>query len=224
MKHFKKIMIYALLFLLLGPAIALADNGPRLHLTTSQAAPTVNEEIIVDVLVEDVSSVYGTEVRLFFNPDMLEAVNISHGNFLSSDPDNEAFVLQKIADNEIGTVDYAVALLNPAPPVDGSGLLLQVTFRAKSAGATRVDFENGLFGTQAGEAIVATTEGIELSIRGLTTDQDGQTENGPVTQSAAGDSSMVDLYVLVGVVLVPLIGLFVVVIGVVFWLSRRNKS
>jgi hypothetical protein len=217
MKQFKKIMIYALLFLLLGPAITLAANEPRLYLTVSQSAPEVNEEITVDVLVEDVTSVYGTEVRLLFDPELLEAVDINHGDFLSPDPDNEAFVLQKVADNEIGTVDYAVALLNPAPPVDGSGLLLQVTFRAKSAGPARVDFENGLFGTQTGEEIVATTEGIELNISGVATDQAEQTENGPITQSN------LSIYILVGVVLVLLIGLFIVVMGVAFWLSRRNK-
>lgn len=219
MKQTKYIFTYALLILLLLPTLALAANEPRLHLVVAQPNLAVNEQTTVEVMVEDAVAVYGTEIRLHFDPDRLEVVQLTHCDFLSSDPDNEAFVLQNSADNEIGTVDYALALLNPAPPVDGSGLLLQVTFKAKAEGPTLIEFENGLFGTQAGEEIVPTTEDIELNVAGVGNPGTVAAQ----TSTAANGVSTLTLSLIAGGVLLALLGLFVIVV-IAIWFSRRRKQ
>lgn len=219
MRQPKRVFIYTLLIMLLLPALALAANEPRLHLVAAQPNLTVNEQTTVEVMVEDAVAVYGTEIRLHFDPDRLEVVQLAHGNFLSADPDNEAFVLQNAADNDIGTVDYALALLNPAPAVDGSGLLLQVTFKAKAEGPTLIEFENGLFGTQTGEEIVPITEDIELSIAGAGSPETVASQ----TAASASGLSTLTLGLIAGGLLLALFGLLALVIMAI-WLSKRRRQ
>ncbi len=157
------ILLISLTLFVILPALAQAAN-PRLRLETNEQSFSVNQEMTVDVFVEDAASVYGTEVSLLFDPAVLEVVSINHGDFLSDDPDNQAFILQNEADNDLGRVNYALSLLNPAPPVDGSGLLLQITFQIKAEGDTQLQFENGLFGTQTGEEISPALEGLNVTI------------------------------------------------------------
>ena len=111
------------------------------------------QEMIVNVLLSNAPVVYGIDVRLSFDPNILEAISgIGPGDFI--DP-AQSHILQNQVDNATGKIDYALALLNPAPPVEGDGLLMQIPFRAKIEGQTTISIEDGLFGTQAGTTIPA---------------------------------------------------------------------
>jgi hypothetical protein len=157
-------IILALLLVFYQLAVSQAQTQPRLNLVMTSSNLTVNKKFTVVVRVEEVSSVYGSELHLLFDPTMLTVVELQHGDFFSADPEQRAFVLQNEADNENGTIDYALSLLNPAPPVAGAGVLLRVVFQTKAEGQTTIDFKRGLFGTAAGEQIVATGESLKVTI------------------------------------------------------------
>jgi hypothetical protein len=161
----KKIMILIVsVALLVLPAIASAAGEPRLQLSVEKLNVVVGQEISVALWVENAPLIYGVESHLVFDPAALEVVSLEHGDFLSPDPANEAFILQNQADNEAGTLDYALALLNPAPPVEGDGLLASITFQAKADGSTTIQIKEALFGTQTGEEIVPVVQDTELTI------------------------------------------------------------
>jgi hypothetical protein len=76
----------------------------------------------------------------------------------------KSFVLQHGADNEKGTIDYALSLLNPAPAVKGNGRLVQITFRTKAIGQATIFIQEGLFGTQTGETVAPALDALEVKI------------------------------------------------------------
>jgi hypothetical protein len=130
-------------------------------LSPSSASIVNCETIPVQVWVNGVTGLYGVDVRLSFDPSVLEVVDadpsksgvqVQNGSFLSPD-----FVVSRDADNIAGTVQYIVTQLNPTPAVDGTGVLFTILFRAKAASNsaltfTRVDLANrsGGFITAAG--------------------------------------------------------------------------
>ncbi|MBI1882331.1 MAG: hypothetical protein HYR94_29515 [Chloroflexi bacterium] len=146
------------------PARAMAVDEPWLRLSTANLNPKVGQEVTIALLVENAPLIYGVESHLTFDPAALEVVALEHGNFLSPDPASQTFILQNQTDNKAGTIDYALTLLNPAPPVKGSGLLASLTFRAKAGGPTTIQVKEALFGTQVGEEIIPLVENAELMI------------------------------------------------------------
>lgn len=235
------VLLSWLLLLLLSPTWAQAQGQPRLVLSAETLTLKTGEQTTVEILVQDAAPVYGVETYLSFDPAMLEVVETSHGNFLSADPDNEAFVIQNEFNNEQGRVAYAVALLNPAPPVEGDGLLMRITFRAKTEGQTVINLEDSLFGTQTGEEIVPTLEIPQLNLTiepGIVSpSQDNQLTNQPqpvphsdstsVIDPEAGDNSaLLGISLVLGGVVIILIGVIGVIglIGVWFFFSRRQRS
>jgi hypothetical protein len=151
-------------------AIAQAAGEPRLWLSVESLNLAVGQEATVDVMVKDVPAIYGADVRLVFDPAMLQVsdadesqagVQLEPGDFFDFE---RAFVLQHQVDNQSGSIDYALALLNPAPPVQGGGRLARITFRAQVDGQTTIHVAEAQFGTQTGETIVPLVEHAELSI------------------------------------------------------------
>lgn len=159
------LLLLALLLtcLTLAP-LTQAAGQPRLRLNADRLDVVAGQEIAVQLWVEEATPVYGAEAHLAFDPTLLTVLALNHGDFFTANPAKEAFVLQNKADNKAGTIDYALALLNPAPSVEGDGLLLTIIFQAKAAGQATIRLEEGLFGTETGEEVVPMLESLELHI------------------------------------------------------------
>lgn len=239
------VVIFTLLIL---PATVLGAGEPRLRLLAETLSLTVGQQTTLKVLVEDVAPIYGAEAHLTFDPTKLEVVDVQHGDFLSANPDTEAFVLQKQADNTAGTVDYALSLLNPAPPAAGNGLLMQITIKAKAEGPANIKFDNGLFGTQTGQEILPIIENIEINIvTGANSHQtspditsDSPVENNAIQQlrpvahqpnqvkttQNTSSNTLLGLSLLFGAGMIGLVGLvgLVLMIGGWLWINRTRTT
>ena len=186
-KTIKKVVSWmvwvSVLMLLLLPAIIRAQES-GVYLTV-EGAPTSNEHT-VSVFVEGISPVYGADIRVAFDPNVLEVVDadeatpetieVIHGDFLTADPD---FVLRNQANNQTGQIEYALVLVNPAPPVQGDGLLAKITFRARASAQTEVKLTQAQFGTREGEVIQpALADPVQFNVNAtLTESADNPVEN-----------------------------------------------
>jgi hypothetical protein len=103
--------------------------------------------LVVDVVAENVTEMYGAEVRLKYDPAKLavqdfdaqqQGVQIEAGNFL---PTEKGFVVANQANETEGTIVYALTLLNPAPAVNGTGILARVRFNVLQPGPATIDVE-----------------------------------------------------------------------------------
>lgn len=164
------IFFMSILMLLLHPAIPGHAQGSGVYLTVENAS-TLGEQT-VSVFVQEISPVYGADIRLAFDPNVLqvvdadeatpETIEVTHGDFLTANPE---FVLRNQANNQTGQIEYALVLVNPAEPVQGDGLLAKVTFRARASAQTEVKLTQAQFGTREGDVIEpALAEAVQFSV------------------------------------------------------------
>jgi hypothetical protein len=84
----------------------------------------------------------------------------------STTPD---FVVQNIADNQAGTIDYALTQLKPSEPRSGDGLLARVTFRGKKAASTQILLEQFMLADVEGKAIEALPQHAQVRVMNRST-------------------------------------------------------
>lgn len=119
----------------------------------------------VDIRIENVTGLYGAEVTLNFDPALLEVqdadpvqagVQIQPGSFPHPD-----FVVVNNADNEAGSISYAVSQMPPHGPVGGNGVLATITFKGLELGTSPLSFV---------KVKLVNRDGIKLPAQG----QDGE--------------------------------------------------
>ena len=148
---------------------AAAQQTTLVHLAPAQALVGEGQTAAVEVRVEDVQDLYGLDIRLSFDPAAIQVVDadpatdgiqVQPGSLLSPD-----FVVRNTADNQDGTVWFALTQLNPTQEVSGSGAAFIVTFAGKSAGSSSpISFTYVKMAQRSGEEIPASTEDGQISV------------------------------------------------------------
>lgn len=120
------------------------------------------QTVIVEVAIDSVSNLTGVDLRLTFDAAMLEAqdanssldgIQIEQGDFLNP---AQGFMAQNVANNDTGQVQYAFVLLDPAPPVSGSGVLARMVFVARAAGNALIKLDSVVLSDDQARPIAAT--------------------------------------------------------------------
>ena len=140
--------------LILGTACA--SSGPLIKVEPSVSSIQVNNTALVSANVENIANLIAVEVHLSFDANVLEVTELKDGGFIKAD-----FVIQNTFDNAAGTIDYAVAQINH-PPLNGSGTLFEIVFRAKARGQSPIRFR----ATQAAPAgvLLSDSNGMEIQV------------------------------------------------------------
>jgi PKD repeat protein len=142
---------------------------PALRLQAGPNLLTVGHEMVVNLWIEDAPAVYGAQVELSFDPALIEIVDanlsqngiqVTSGTFF--DP-AKITVVRNLVDNLPNTIDYAAALLYPAPEVSGRGTLLSLTLRGKQAGTAQIT-ASGALGTKTGATIDLPAVTLNLQV------------------------------------------------------------
>jgi len=163
-------LILAVLAALL-PASVMAQGGTVISFSPSLVVADVGDMVNIDLVITDASDLYGAEVHISFDPALLQVldddpaepgVQILPGSlFPKSDP---SYIVQNIADNTAGTLDFAITLLAPEAPLNGSGTLATVRFAAQAAGTAQLEWTSTLLADQNGQAIAHTTTDGQIQI------------------------------------------------------------
>lgn len=133
----------------------------------------VGEDVTVELRLEQVAELYGTEIHLTFDPNVVqvvdadstqEGVQIEPGVFPRPD-----FVVQNAADNQLGQVDYALTQLPPTEPGKGDGVVARITFRAQKAGMSQIYLERFMLANTRGESIQAVPQHGQIRVTGSST-------------------------------------------------------
>lgn len=123
----------------------------------------------VEVWVEDVEELYGLDIRLSFDPSVVEVVDADEGtDGLQIQPGellNLDFVLRNTADNEAGSAWFALTQVNPSEAASGEGIAFSVTFRGKEAGtSSSISITYAKLVEPTGAEIAAATKDGEVSV------------------------------------------------------------
>jgi hypothetical protein len=113
----------------------------------------------VALLFENAQDVYGLEVHLTFDPNLVQVVDSSSGQsgvqVQAADWLQGAFVAANRADNASGTLDFAATLLSPSSPVSGSQTFLTITLRAVQVGVSPLKIAAAILATRDGQIIAS---------------------------------------------------------------------
>ena len=118
----------------------------------------------LDIRAENIADLAGWQFDIAFDPAVLEATSVSEGNFLKTDGGTTFFQGGTI-DNAAGKITGLNAARLSAQGATGTGTLLQVRFKAKSAGETQLTLDGFQFGSASGDSILAGPREIYFTVK-----------------------------------------------------------
>jgi hypothetical protein len=160
----------AILLLTLFCVVPAAAQGQGAIVRTEPTASVVGAGQMTSVtfVLADVQNAYGIDVRATFDPKFVEVVDadpakdgiqMSPGTFPQPD-----FVARNVADNQAGTLRYAITQVNPTEPASGTGVILAVQFRGKAAGETALKLDAVELANRQGQLLPAVFEGGSIRV------------------------------------------------------------
>ncbi len=112
---------------------------------------------------KNITDLAGWQADITFDPDVLEATEVSEGDFLKTE-DGSTFFQDGTIDNTIGKITDLFSARISESGVSGTGTLLSVTFKAKAGGETQVTLENFEFSSISGEVIPSVPPNITITV------------------------------------------------------------
>ena len=137
--------------------------GTGVGYSFSETPIHIGDTFTFDVRAENVVDLAGWQFDIAFDPAILEAVDVSEGDFLKTDGGSTFFQSGRI-DNTAGKITGLIAGRLSEGGVSGSGSVLQVRFKAKAEGETGLTLQNFLFGSVTEESIPAGPLEIHITV------------------------------------------------------------
>ena len=141
-------------YTVLTPGVGYAFSKTPIH---------TGDTFTLDIRAENVTDLAGWQFDIAFDPAILEAINVSEGDFLKTDGGSTFFQGGSI-DNATGKITGLSAARLSTQGVSGTGTLLQVRFRAKSRGETELALHKFQFGSVTGDSIPAGPHEISIIV------------------------------------------------------------
>ena len=136
---------------------------PGVGYAFSETPIHAGDNFALDIRAENVFDLAGWQFDIVFGPAILEAVDVSEGDFLKTDGGTTFFQSGRI-DNAAGKITGLIAGRISEGGVSGSGSVIQVRFKAKSEGETGLTLQNFEFGSNTGENIPAGPLEIHITV------------------------------------------------------------
>ena len=136
---------------------------PSVDYVFSKTPIYAGETFTLDVNAKDVYDMAGWQFNIAYDPAVLEAVDVSEGDFLKS-AGGTTFFQEGTIDNAAGKITGLSATSFNKDGVTGTGTLLSVTFLAKTDGETRLALSNFQFGSITGEILNAGPHEVFITI------------------------------------------------------------
>ena len=137
--------------------------NPGVGYTLSKTPIHTGDTFTLNIRAEDFTDLAGWQFDIVFDPAALEAIDVSEGDFLKTNSGTTFFQSGSI-DNAAGKITGLSAARLSTQGVSGTGVLLQVTFKAKSGGETRLALQKFEFGAGTGESIPAGPHEIRIVV------------------------------------------------------------
>ena len=110
-----------------------------------------------------VRNLTGWQCGISFDPNLLEAIEVTEGNFLSSDA-TQTFFTEGSIDNESGLITGFNVLRLDGTGLNGSGPLLSIKFKAKKVGKVIFTPSNCTLGDSDGIELPSVVPSLEIEI------------------------------------------------------------
>ena len=147
------------------PGTEYTAANPGVSYTFSKTPIHTGDTFTLDIGANDFFDLAGWQFDIDFDPVILEAINVTEGDFLKASGGTTFFQTGTI-NNASGRITGFTAARTSTGGVSGTGTLLQVTFRAKARGETALTLQNVEFGDPTGTLISAGPHEIRITVGG----------------------------------------------------------
>ena len=137
----------------------------RIGYTFSKPVIHVGDAFTLDLRVENIHDLAGWQFDIAFDPTVLEAVAVSEGDFLNPDGNSTFFQKGRI-DNATGKITKLSSARLSEDGVSGRGMLLSVTFTAKTSGQTQLRLDNFQLAAITGVSIPSVANEVVITVEG----------------------------------------------------------
>lgn len=161
-------LVLIILAVFLTPELGLAKpDATTVSLTPSSPSVDGCETREIQIWVNDVSNLYAIDVRLTFDPNVIQVVDATPGGDVNLRPETSWFqagyTVRNTVNNFTGTIWYAATQQNPTPAVNGSGPIATILVKAKGSGSSTLNFTYSKLSDPVGIEIPATTTSGSVS-------------------------------------------------------------
>lgn len=140
------IIIVTLICCSLLPTKSQGSTETIVKVDPSNISVTLDESFIVNITVIDVQNLYGVEAKVYWNTSILQLVDVDIRLGVQSHPDGVLYEpFYNITEERIGKFTIAATSLTPAPPFNGSGNIVRMTFHIIGIGESIIDLETKLY-------------------------------------------------------------------------------
>lgn len=133
----------------LNENVTVASFATKVRVDPSYMQTAVGYDFEVQLKIENVTNLYGFDVNLTWNPDLLalEAINTTIG--VETYPDGILHEQVYIFKNDTGSASYRLVAtsLSPAPSFNGSGIIAKLGFSALKIGVDNLILDSTLGNT-----------------------------------------------------------------------------
>jgi len=136
-----KVLFFILVSAVFASSFPIAVGAPGTVVKVDPATKTVEQGVTfsIDVLVVDVVDLYTWQIKLQFDPTVLQCEGATY-------PSDHVFAgaqfvsVTPVINNSIGFVLYGCSLMGAAPTYNGSGKLCRIDFRGIKSGTSSLQF------------------------------------------------------------------------------------
>jgi hypothetical protein len=189
----------ALLLALLVPLFAtLMVEAENTSLSVEPQSTTVwgtGESFTIDIKITEVVGLYGWQIKLYYDPEVLNGTVISEGPFLRTR--GETLFDSTFNDKHNSTHGLVTAfstLIGNVSEVDGTGVLLTISFKSKRIGNSVLDLEETILGDRNSNPIDHVP--IDGMVQVVPLIHDVAIESLVATPSTVVDGQTVDIHVI----------------------------
>ncbi|MEM7533926.1 MAG: cohesin domain-containing protein [Chloroflexota bacterium] len=128
-----------------------------------------NEVVTASIVVSDITALYGTQLELSYDPDVIEIVDaydfaggtqIQHGSFLTAET-----TIKNVVDPVNGTIHFAISLQGAEPGANGSGTLAQFAIKGLVTGSSPISLTNVVLSDPQSQAISYTAQSGQVIVK-----------------------------------------------------------
>ena len=156
------VLTHANAFFGFEPGTEYTVANPGVGYTFSTTPIHMGDTFTLDIRAENVTDFAGWQFDIAFDPAALEAISVTEGDFLKMG--STTLFQGGTINNASGKITGLNAARLSTRGVSGTGTLLQVRFKAKSAGETQLTLQKFQFGSTTGDPIPAGPHEIYLTV------------------------------------------------------------
>lgn len=135
-------------------------------LETLRAEVNRGDTVLVNVVAQDVSDVFGVQFSVRYDPAVLEFVSADEGSFLGrSGADETMYLASVLSRAEQGLVKDFVLVKLGDEGTSGSGVVSTLTFRSIGEGSTSLEFVDVIVADKAARPLSVETIGTTITVK-----------------------------------------------------------